>query len=278
MNFPQFWARGRSGDFFAWRWSFQNAAEAQSLANQAAQKLAERFRAGDFPSKQWGYYPDRPFREQILQEFKSDAGELSAVVTRNSYGCRVLNTSRVMFVDIDLPEPKRPGGFFKRLFGNPLPTTPSNSQEAAIVKVENWTRANPEWGWRIYRTHSGLRLLATQGVMEPDSEIAERIFEALGADPLYRKLCKTQKCYRARLTPKPWRCGFRAKPERWPWLDSRQERRFEKWEVTYQSFSGNWATCELLRKIGNPVVHPEAQAVIKLHDGPTRAESKLQLA
>ncbi len=278
MNFPQFWARGRSGDFFAWRWSFQSAAEAQTLANQAAQQLAERFRAGGLPAKQWGYYPDRPFREQVLQEFKSDTGEVSAVVTRNSYGCKVLNTARVMFVDIDLPEPKGPGSFFKRLFGKPVPDTHSNPQKAAMTKVENWTRSNPEWGWRVYRTRSGLRLLATQGVMEADSESSERVFEALGADPLYRRLCKTQKCFRARLTPKPWRCGIRAKPARWPWLDLKQERQFQKWEVQYESFSANWATCEFIRQIGNPAVHPEVQAILKFHDGPTRAESKLQLA
>src|SRR5690242_8047013 len=111
MNFPQFWARGSSGDFLCWRWSFQSITEAQSLANQAAQQLANRFRAGDHPPKHGGYYPNRPFREQVLQEIRNEAGELSSVVTRNSYGCSVLNTARVMFVDIDLPEPKESGGF-----------------------------------------------------------------------------------------------------------------------------------------------------------------------
>src|SRR5262245_32685683 len=117
MNFPQFWARGTSGDFFCWRWSSQSLAEAQTLADQAAQQLADRFRAGAYPPKHGGYYPDRPFRGQLLQEIRSSTGETSAVITRNSYGCLVLNTARVMFVDIDLPEPKKAGGFFQKLFG-----------------------------------------------------------------------------------------------------------------------------------------------------------------
>jgi hypothetical protein len=138
MNFPQFWARGQSGDFFCWRWSSQNIAEAQSLANQAAQQLADRFRAGDYPPKHGGgYYPNRPFREQVIQEIKNDAGETTVVVTRNSYGCLVLNIARVMFVDIDLPEPKRPGGLFKRLFGRPDLTPPINHQEVAMTRIEN---------------------------------------------------------------------------------------------------------------------------------------------
>jgi hypothetical protein len=121
-------------------------------------------------------------------------------------------------------------------------------------------------------------LLATHGLVEAGSDVADGVFEALGADPLYRKLCKTQKCFRARLTPKPWRCGIRSKPERWPWLDAKREKLFQKWEAQYQSFAANWATCELIRQIGNSPVHPEVQSILKLHDGPTRAESKLQLA
>jgi len=278
MNFPKFWARGSSGNFFCWRWSSQSIADAQSLADQAAQQLADRFQSGDFPPKHGGYYPDRPFREQVMQEIKNDAGETSAVVTRNSYGCLVLNTSRAMFVDIDLPEPKASGGFFKKLFGKPDVAPATDPQSAAMTRIENWTRNNPDWGWRIYRTRAGLRLLATQGLVEADSEIADGVFEALGADPLYRKLCKAQKCFRARLTPKPWRCGIRSKPERWPWLDAKQEKHFQKWEAQYLSFSANWATCEFIRHIGNPDIHADVQSVLKLHDGPTRSESKLQLA
>jgi hypothetical protein len=279
MNFPQFWARGVSGNVVCWRWSSQSMAEAQAFANEAVQKLAERIRGGDYPPRHGGYYPNRPFREQVLQEIKDDAGELAAVVTRNSYGCQVLNTARVMFVDIDFSEPKPSGGsFFKRLFGKPEPAPPSDPQNAAIARLESWTRNHPEWGWRIYRTRAGLRLLATQGPVEAGSEGVDGIFEALGADPLYRNLCKTQKCFRARLTPKPWRCGVDGKPERWPWLDAKREKAFQKWEAEYQGCSANWATCEFLRSIGNPGVGSEVQGILKLHDETTRAESKLELA
>ena len=212
----------------------------------------------------------------MLQEIKNDAGETAAVITRNSYGCLVLNTARVMFVDVDLPEPKSPG-LFNRLFGKPS-AAPVMTESSALAKVENWTRNNPDWGWRIYRTRAGLRLLATHALFDPEAAASDDVFDALGADPLYRKLCKTQKCYRARLTPKPWRCGVRSKPERWPWLDASAERRFEKWQAQYQSFAFNWATCELISHIGNTVIHPDVQTMVKLHDEATRVGSKLQLA
>jgi hypothetical protein len=149
MNFPQFWARGGSGDFVCWRWSSQNLAEAQSLANQAAQQIADRVRSGYRPPKHGGYYPDRPFREEVLQEIKNGDGQISAVITRNSYGCLVLNTARAMFVDIDLPEPKSSGGFFRKLFGKPAPPPTLTLPAATMASLENWTRNHSDWGWRI---------------------------------------------------------------------------------------------------------------------------------
>ena len=279
MNFPPFWARAKAVDFVCWRWSFKSMAEAEALAAQALEQLMARFKSGDIPrSSHGGYYPNRPFREQIIREIRNPAGETSAVITRNSYGCLVLNTARVMFVDIDLLEPKKSGGLFRRLFGKSQATQPDNLRTEAIARVENWTRNHPEWGWRVYGTRSGLRLLATQGLVEANSAMADGVFEALGADPLYRKLCKAQQCFRARLTPKPWRCGLREKPARWPWVEAKQEQRFQKWEAKYQGCAANWATCEFVKQIGNPTVHAEVGTILDLHDAPTRAESKLPLA
>ena len=277
MNFPPFWARGASGDFFCWRWSFHSVNEAQTLANEAAERLAERFRHDQLPPKRDGYYPDRPFREPVLREIKNPLGELAAVVTRNSYGCQVLNTARVMFVDVDLPEPKPPG-LLARLFGKPAPAAHAVTEGAAMARIEDWTRKNPGWGWRIYRTRAGLRLLATHAPFDPEAAASDGVFDALGADPLYRQLCRTQKCFRARLTPKPWRCGLHRKPECWPFLNARAEKSFQKWDVQYQSYAFNWATCEFAKKIGNDEIHPVVQPILKLHDDMTKAESKLKLA
>ena len=182
-----------------------------------------------------------------------------------------------MYVDIDLPEPRKPG-FLQRLFGKPLPRVPPHQLETALAKIETWTRQHSEWGWRIYRTRAGLRLLATQGLLAANSATARDVFAALGTDPLYQKLCQTQNCFRARLTPKPWRCGYSAKPPRWPWRDERAKAKFEKWEARCQEKSATWATCAFLRSIGNRDVHPEVQVLLKIHDDTTRAGSKLPLA
>lgn len=279
MNFAPFWARGQSGDFVSWRWSFHSLEEAQQLADEAARQVAERIRNRDFPAHHNGYYPGRPFREQILREIKNNTGEVIALITRNSYGCEVLNTSRVMFVDIDLPDAKcSGGGFLKKLFGRADPPIPDNRQNEALARIETWTRNKNGWGWRIYRTRAGLRLLATHTLFDPEAVASNGVFSSLGADPLYTQLCKSQKCFRARLTPKPWRCGIYNKPDRWPWTTPKAEMRFKKWQTEYEAESSDWATTDLFRKIGTDDVHQDVQSIIKVHDESTRAESKMALA
>lgn len=277
MYFPKFWARGEHEGQLAWRWSDSSLAEAQAFANEAAQRLADQIRHGDIPRRERGYYPGRPFREQTLREIRNGNGELLAVITRNSYGCLVLNTSRTMFVDVDLPEPKAPG-LLARLFGRPTISQPTENESSALARLELWTQRNPDWGWRIYRTRAGLRFLATHALFDPETVASDGVFDALGADPLYRQLCKTQKCFRARLTPKPWRCGIHRKPERWPWLTPKAEKRFQAWEEKYQATFLKWATCEFVRSAGNRNVLSDLESLIKLHDEMTNAESKLPLA
>jgi len=278
MNFPKFWAKGTHQGFTCWRWSDSNLAEAAARAQEAARRIAERFAAGDKLRRGYGY-PDRPLREPVLREIKSPGGELAAVITRNSYGALILNTARVMFVDVDLPEPKFPvGGWLKKLFGKPEPSAARVTEDSVLAQAEAWRQSHPGWGWRVYRTKAGLRLLATHAPFEPGDASTEQVFDALGADPLYRRLCRTQKCFRARLTPKPWRCGFAKPPCRWPWPDAKAEARFKDWETRYQKTCRDYATCALTAAPGGQQIDPTVQLILKVHDETTLADSKLDLA
>jgi len=100
MKFPKFWASGSQDGFVCWRWSDSSLAEAEALAREAARKLAGLFAAGKQPQGRYAY-GDRPLREPVLNEVRGPAGEMAAVVTRNSYGCLVLNTTGVMLLDKD---------------------------------------------------------------------------------------------------------------------------------------------------------------------------------
>lgn len=278
MNFPKFWAKGTHQGFICWRWSDSSLAEAAALAQESARRLAERFAAGDKLGHGYGY-PDRPMREPVLREIKAPDGELVAAITRNSYGSLVLNTTHVMFVDVDLPKPKSPaGGWLKKLFGNSEPPAPPVTEASVLAQAEAWTQRHPGWSWRVYRTKAGLRLLATHALFEPAGGVTEQVFEALGSDPLYRRLCRAQQCFRARLTPKPWRCDSEKPPGRWPWPDASAEARFKKWESRYLAACRDYATCELIATPGANQIDPTVQLILDVHDQTTRAESKLELA
>jgi hypothetical protein len=275
LNFPKFWALGRSGDFEAWRWSDTSADDAQTLARDAAARVEAAFKASGGRRLERYLYGDRPLREPVLNMMVDATGTLIAAITRNSYGCDVLNAARAMFVDVDLPEP-RGGGLLGSLFGKKKPESDS-TLDAAIGKASAWAQSHDGWNWRIYRTKGGLRLLATHAEFDPKEAACSAAFDAVGADPLYRKLCDNQQSFRARLTPKPWRCGVRTPPARWPFQDANAEQAFEKWNGRYATASVSRATCKLLSP-GNGAVHPSLQPIVELHDKLTRATSDLPLA
>jgi hypothetical protein len=274
MNFPKFWARGEAGGFAVWRWSDANVSEAKVAAQAAAEKLLAQFKAHNLPEDKYGY-GNRPMREPVIREMRDAAGEVQNAVTRNSYGCQVLNSAGAMFVDIDFPYVK-PKGLFGSLFGGKTPDTDPGAPSRA--KAAAWVQSHRGWNWRIYRTKAGLRLLATHALFDPADPVCEQVFAAMGADPLYRKLCHTQKCFRARLTPKPWRCGMNHPPVRWPFENDHEEKAFETWDAKYQAACRAKATCQLL-EAGSGVVHEGMREMITFHDEMTRAGSAgLELA
>lgn len=275
MNFPKFWAKGQSGDFATWRWSNTSAEEAKIEAQKVAQRLAAQFAAGGKPGERYGY-TDRPLREPVLREMRDSSGKLAAVVTRNSYGCQVLNSTDALFVDIDFPL-GRPKGLLGWLFGNRTATNEAATKDS-LSKAGAWARAHPGWNWRIYRTKAGLRLLATHAIFDPTDPLCEQVFNAVDADRLYRKLCQTQKCFRARLTPKAWRCKLSHPPARWPFDNAAGEQAFANWDAKYQAACRGKATCLLVDK-GSGQVHAELRELVALHDEMTHAMSpELELA
>jgi hypothetical protein len=137
---------------------------------------------------------------------------------------------------------------------------------------------NPNWGMRLYRTFAGLRAIVTHDVIDPQSTAALDVLKQLGSDPLYIKLCKAQECFRARLTPKPWRCGCHPNPLRHPITDQKLLTWYERWKEEYETKQAEFATCRFLAPLGNPFMHPEAEQIVGLHDFTTRCDEALPLA
>ncbi|MBX6748430.1 MAG: hypothetical protein IRY85_01970 [Micromonosporaceae bacterium] len=284
VQIPRFWEvaegsgtgpRGEPRFRRVWGWSMSSVAEARAVAAARLRDALTMFRSGDRPGR---YYPRTPLREPILDEVILDDAQ-AIVVTRNRYGAEILNTDRLLIADIDLIEPVQPEGLLRRLLGRrPAgPTVDPARMDERVTMLATWAAAHPDLGVRVYRTASGLRVFVT-GLAEPTSPAGDHILAELGADPIYRELCRTHGMFRARLTPKPWRLPRLKSPTgRWPYETARAERRFQQWLTAYATASAGYAVCQLVATYG-PGPSPVEQRVIQLHDDRTRPQAPLPLA
>ena len=131
--------------------------------------------------------------------------------------------------------------------------------------------------YRLYRTLAGLRLVLTDRSYDPCAAETVQLLEELQSDPLYVRLTQNQECFRARLTPKPWRCRCAKPPATYPWTSVEKEQAQRAWEQTYAECARGYATCELLHQAGRPGEETIAR-VLKVHDHHACGAAGLPLA
>jgi hypothetical protein len=282
MNIPRFWSRadgraeapgGKPLSLMSWGWSSAGIDDAKAAAARRLEQMVRRVREGrPFPD---AYdYGARPIREEIVGEIEA-GGEPAAVVTRNRYGCLVLNAASVLFLDVDLPEPKAAplGGLFRWLRGRR-----GDPETDSLARLRDALAAGAGASFRIYRTAAGFRAIALDREFEPGSPQVDALMAASGADPAFAQLCRSQRSFRARLTPKPWRCGVPLPPGAFPRESADLEASFREWLSHYEDASRAHATCRLVEERGGAPANPRIAAVLALHDHTTRAAESLPLA
>jgi hypothetical protein len=279
MYFPKFWTYAKTGEVVTWGWSDVSESDALKKAQERQARVLEWLRSGrEKPDRDTQYgYPDRPVREELLREFRSADNAMVGAVTRNSAGCRVLNTESLLFVDVDTPEASV-GGLIGRLFGRKANDPQTKVEEESANTAREWAASNTDWKWRLYRTKAGVRLMAVHRPIAPSDPVVQRAFDAFKADRLYRRLCENQRCYRARLTPKPWRCGVKPVPARWPWRSDAAERAFREWDQGYTAECKRFATCKFIGEFGTGRIASDFKDLLDYHDEETRALTDLPLA
>ena len=166
---------------------------------------------------------------------------MNARLTVNRYGAVCLNSSDVWFGDTDLSADPR------------HPDKPVLAQDDADRFI---ARAVAEWGvcFRVYRTAAGLRLIEVSRLWNPRSEDTRDLMRDLRCDTAYIAMTARQNCFRARLTPKPWRAAV-------PELDSMET-------VEAYAASQSYRVAEWLGHAGIPpaTVEPAVAETIELHD------------
>jgi hypothetical protein len=253
--FPVHWAKGVAGSFACWKWSTIDIHEAQMRADKRAGELRAAYMKSRQPPKKY-IYADQRLREEVIES------RSNIVITRNTYGALILNTDLALFIDVDAPENSNMDQF----------------ERQQVAKIQSWIKGRANWGMRIYRTAAGLRLLATHAVFDPSDGSIDNILVELDSDPLYRTLCRVQKCFRARLSPKPWRCNLAPPPNRWPRHELNDQSAFNNWLRRYDMVSKNFSACWLVTKLGIGIIDKQIAPIVEMHDKIGRVSMRLPLA
>lgn len=160
--------------------------------------------------------------------------------------------------------------------------TPSTSRDAKarlLERVRAFSKAHPDFHLRVYETPLGMRVLVMHRTFSAREAAVTKCFEELGADAVYARCCTSQNCFRARLTPKPWRIGAvgQISGGTWPVAETAMPRR-ATWIEAYTRASEPYAACRFIEALGTTRVTPETVTVQRLHDEACGARSDKPLA
>lgn len=270
MKFARFWtrdegeARTSDGGVFqvsARGWSDDSMADAHTRGRDLARRLAQWISTHPGQRNVYDVYGDRPMPEPILHDFRPAA---PAAVTRNSYGAAILNTDRMMFIDIDREDPKPRVAFLK-----PIRTVLDDIRDKASAHGLSA---------RVYKTAGGHRVMVTNRAFDAGSNETESLLKDFSSDDLYIRLCRIQQSFRARLTPKPWRCDYNKPRVKFPFETPRAEQEMRQWEAGYKSATASYATCQFIGVCGSETILPEFQELVAFHDRETKSASAVALA
>ena len=227
--------------------SLVSQAEADAMAAERARSnLAAAQAGGESGLDAYAYSVDRPL-EPVIETLQGPAGGEIARITLNSYGALVMNSRSALFADID--------------------------GDDGTARLEQVARERPELAFRVYGTPAGSRYLCTSHSFDPAAPETTALLERLGSDPKYVLLCRIQRTFRARLTPKPWRAGQR------PIAVSPTEGVSRGELDRFLGTMSGYAAARFLRAVGaatEPL--PEIATLVEQHDRWCQATSDRPLA
>ncbi|WKZ35591.1 MAG: hypothetical protein QY332_18430 [Anaerolineales bacterium] len=201
-------------------------------------------------------------REEILHTVDEDT-----IITRNRYGAQVMNSEHLMFLDIDHPKTTF-GSFFKK-------GSPAQQKELIFDMVRKLAARSKYQGqsFRLYETYQGARVIVQGRNFHTQDHATRDMMNEFNCDVLYTAICKKQGCFRARLTPKPYRMGMKAYKVKYP--RESVDIQFDHWLQNYENRSRSFSVCKFIGQIGSDSGTFEA---VRLHDEITGAGIKLPLA
>lgn len=209
---------------------------------------------------------DDEYEADIIEEIITIIDD-NNIVTRNRYGALVLNCKNLLFIDVDDYYRSLSDFFFRRKL---------SKKELMLISIEKVAKKEKyrRLGFKIYETPNGYRILVGNKEFSPRSKESKKIMSDFGADNIYQWLCIKQNCYRARLSPKPYRIKQKGLKVIYPNRTKIEQSQHEAWLQSYEQKSLNFSACRFVKEIGNF----QSNAVVEYHDKLTKAHSLLKLA
>ncbi len=296
-------------------WSQSSQTEAQNKADERLAEALKRILSGEsLPRRERKHAYNGsvgvPIREEIVEQYGD------TIITRNSYGARCWNSPNVLIADVDFNESSSCrlilimvglmmvfalaamwwtasvwvgvvlgvlaiplGNLLAWAYHRSLVNSRGGVEEMACAGIREFMAQNPNWNARVYRTPLGMRMLVTHQTFSASDPIVTECFKKIAADPVYAKMCQRQDCFRARVSPKPWRIGIadRMRGGVWPVAENKMSER-KAWIERYETASRPYSACTFFEEIGSGTIHPDVRPVIELHDRLCQSEARLPIA
>jgi len=224
----------------------------------------------------WDYRKDNDYTIEIREEIIAKIDD-NNIITRNRYGALVLNSAEVMFVDIDTAQFSwRINVFAPFIKIVQLFRKQKSPEEEILSHIDNQLSKSKFHSLyaRLYQTPAGFRLLILGKKFNPRSDESKKIMRQFYADYTYASMCIKQNCYRARLTPKPWRIKVKRPKIVFPFRTPEQEKIHAEWVENYQTKSEQFAACRFIKAYGKEM----PSKVVQYHDHFCKALTDMQLA
>jgi hypothetical protein len=235
--------------------------EARARAKEKAEKIKRKIQGEKHLFDEY----EVEIREEILRLIDDHSA-----ITRNRYGAQVLNAEKLLILDID--KPKSIGGGLAGLFRK-KDTRPPKEQIFDAVRQLAAAPKYREYGFRIYETFQGARVIVVGREFEARNRETMDIMREFHCDQLYMAICQKQGCFRARLTPKPYRMNMRRYKVQFP--REGEDTEFREWLEDYERESRSFNVCRLIEQVGAKHVPSE---VIQIHDEITGVHFRQPLA
>jgi hypothetical protein len=232
--------------------------EARIRATEKAEKVKRKIKGEKHLFDEY----EAEIREEILRILDDHSA-----ITRNRYGAQVLNAEKLLILDIDKPKSSF-GDLFKK-----KDAAQDKIKIFEMVKKLASTSKYQAYAFRIYETYQGARVIVLGKDFNARDPDTGRIMSEFHCDRLYMTLCQKQGCFRARLTPKPYRMNLRRYKVQFP--REGDDAELQGWLADYERESRNFSTCRFVEQVGT---RHSINDVVQFHDEITGANFRQSLA